>query len=182
VSRKRGRVKEKKEKKTTGVFLIFEKREMRSRSRSFFSARLSLDLTLFSFFFLPSPPLSHPAFSLPLLTTIMSATNASLAWAAEQTATFYKLLAHKLKDAGEDAPTGSVFEGGMQLALGGDGEPATSKGGKRALKKAARADKPKRPPSAYNVFIVQESAKLKEAGFKSDKDHSEFRNARRDWT
>ena len=107
----------------------------------------------------------------------MSSTNAALAWAAEQTATFYSLLASKLKDAGEDAPTGSLFEGvrGMQLAVAGtddDESPANKKGGKRRSKKA-KADKPKRPPSAYNVFIVQESAKLKAAGFKSDKDHSE---------
>ena len=109
----------------------------------------------------------------------MSSTNAALAWAAEQTATFYSLLASKLKDAGEDAPAGSLFEGvrGMQLALAGgaddDGEATGKKGGKRGSKKS-KADKPKRAPSAYNVFIVQESAKLKAAGFKSDKDHSEF--------
>ena len=65
----------------------------------------------------------------------------------------------------------------MQLALAGgaddDGEATGKKGGKRGSKKS-KADKPKRAPSAYNVFIVQESAKLKAAGFKSDKDHSEF--------
>ena len=113
----------------------------------------------------------------------MASTNAALAWAAEQTATFYSLLASKLKDAGDDAPAGSLFEGGaarsMQLAVAGndDGEaaPSTKKGGgKRGSSKKSKADKPKRPPSAYNVFIVQESAKLKAAGFKSDKEHSEF--------
>ena len=109
----------------------------------------------------------------------MSSTNAALAWAAEQTSTFYALLASKLKDAGEDAPAGSLFEGvrGMQLALAGadgDGEAATTGGKKGKRGKKSKADKPKRPPSAYNVFIVQESAKLKAAGFKSDKDHSEF--------
>ena len=110
-------------------------------------------------------------------------TNAALAWAAEQTATFYSLLASKLKDAGEDAPAGSLFEGvrGRQLAVAGAGTDAgeeaaaapSKKAGKRGSKKS-KADKPKRPPSAYNVFIVQESAKLKAAGFKSDRDHSAF--------
>ena len=107
----------------------------------------------------------------------MSSTNAALAWAAEQTATFYSLLASKLKDAGEDVPAGSLFEGvhGMPLALAGAGDEGSGgegskKGGKRGKK--AKADKPKRAPSAYNVFVLQESAKLKAAGFKSDKEHS----------
>ena len=122
----------------------------------------------------------------------MASTNAALAWAAEQTATFYSLLASKLKDAGDDAPAGSLFgEGrGMPLALnaGNDDHEATpsKKGsGKRGSKKA-KADKPKRAPSAYNVFVLQESAKLKAAGFKSDKEHSKFFFAfsffGRDWT
>lgn len=144
---------------------------------------LALLTTFFTLHFLLSFYLSlHSPFA-------MSSTNAALAWAAEQTATFYSLLASKLKEAGDEPPAGSLFEGvrGMQLALAGagddDGEGSKKGSGKRSKK--SKADKPKRPPSAYNVFVLQESAKLKAAGFKSDKEHSKFfwdLEDRRDWS